>query len=96
MAHKEVFCYFSGDFLRDDVVERRHPKAGHHGPATLLRQQLMPDHFLGFERVLRLKCFFKNTYYYKYTHPECFSDNECGTNKVSVLKNSHLLTTSMW
>lgn len=57
MAHKEVFCYFSGDCLRDDVVERRHPKAGHHGPATLFRQQLMPDHFLGFERVLRLKCF---------------------------------------
>lgn len=65
MAHNEVFCYFSGDFLRDDVVERCHPKTGHHGPATLFRQQLMPDHFLGFERVLCLKCLKKNIYYYK-------------------------------
>lgn len=36
------------------VVQRRHAEAGHHGPAPLLGQQLVPHHLLGFERMLRL------------------------------------------
>lgn len=41
--------------LRGDVVERRHPETSHHGPAPLLGQQLVPDHFLGLERMFCLK-----------------------------------------
>lgn len=63
MAHIRAFNYCRDDSLRDDVVEWCHPKTGHHSPATLFRQQLMPDHFLRFERMLRLNHRI-NTYYY--------------------------------
>lgn len=62
MAHIKAFNYCI-DALRDDVVEWCHSKTGDHGPATLFGQQLMPDHFLGFERMLRLNQS-RDTYYY--------------------------------
>ena len=61
MAYIEACNYCRDDSLRDDVVEWCHPETGHHGPAALFRQQLMPDHFLRFEGMF---CLNKSTHYY--------------------------------
>lgn len=37
-----------------NVVKWCHSEAGHHGSASLLRQQFVPHHLLGFKRMLRL------------------------------------------
>lgn len=43
------------EYLPGQVVERGHPKTGHHCPFPLLRQQLVPDCLLGPQRLLHLR-----------------------------------------
>lgn len=51
-----LFCYWVWrESLRGDVVQWCHPKTGHHSPATLFGQQLVPHHFLRLEGMLCLK-----------------------------------------